>query len=983
MSDKGREASVDHLIKEIIGILRSTKVAKVVEVSSMCINDAEEPLPIILVQWPGFGTPFRQLICLFDQDIANKITEKSFLHNFQALMKDSEASIGLIVYGASISDSLRALLRGGPYKIQVTSHRELLASIASFSPYVEDWFPKNRPRNLRKYYVERRWKRLHMAAEFMNQDTGTSIGTISTYVDEWLHADRPSEQLAILSDGGTGKTWLCWHICDEQMERYKKHPMEERLPLYIRLRDYTKLYDIVAFIMAKLDEFGIQILGGYEGLRALSNRFLLVLDGFDEMETRRNQATIFRTFDEINRLITPASKVILTSRKVMFHEMDSLKLLLTPSRALPEDVLAMMHYDMGRSPRSTFDLIEIVPFNDAEIKEAVAKRQSTKSTAIIDSISEDENLADLASTPILLDRLVTLLPRLRPEDLSEGDIYETLIEEWLERPVRENRSLVRSTQTKILFAEEFAWNLAIREIDELLYTDFPWHLAQIVQDIEENPLEDPIKDDLRTQTFLETDLKGYYKFTHASFKDFFIARKLSRELSERDASNFGRLVLKGKNEGVALFLPELIKNHSILWDTIEASKVRTIHDWTHTRRHAARNAVTILSFLDRSFRNRDLSYCDLRGAILRSADLTNCDLSSANLEGADLTDALMDGVVYDKNTDFSGIKGWPERLSGLTKQLNAKIDADQVTPVSGFPHPPDNMVLVHGGKFQMGSDNPAYPDEHKPHWVEVDPFFLDIHEVTNDEFLDFVREEREWGRQETRKRLGNEYYLELWNRDSELECLPFSPKRTNHPVVYVSWFGAIAYCNWLSRRYGLPPCYPELEEWYESRKTKPLGRINKDIQCNFDADGYRLPTEAEWEFAARGGHDQLEYPWGREFDKNKVIDPKRYTAPVLLAELNEFGVSGLVGNVREWCYDWYDPDYYQHPNESCVNPQGPKREDSIRHKVVRGGTMNRGTDSHRCASRSHVYPENTNVDAGFRCVRRIPEFNLHGYHKRD
>src|SRR6266446_5474629 len=900
-------AQSEHLAGDVLGILRRTKAAKIEVLIEPSNGDSTALYG--LVEWPSFGGPYRQLIS-FLSDI-NHISAKeigTLLDNFQVLMKSHNAMTGLIVSREIAPAKLRSALRRFP-SIKLITRHELLDSAADFTQYVKEWFPQKRPADLEKYYVERRWKRLHLSSRDQTEIETTSIGDLSDYIDDWLHKPGQVRQLAVLGDAGTGKTWLSWHSCERQMRKFISNPEEERLPIYIRLRDYNRFYDIVAFITDRLEELGLKILGGYEGLRAFSKRFFLVLDGFDEMESRKSQATIFRTFDEINRLITTESRVLLTSRKVMFHGMDRLRHLFTPSDPLPEEILEMMPYDMGRAARNEFQVVELESFNDSEIQEALKRRELGDESGI-DNLTTDANLAELATTPILFDRLVDILPRLRPGDLNEGAIYEHLVQDWIERPQQENRAFLRNTTLKEFFCEYFAWHLAVRDTEQLLYVEFPWSLIRLVRDIEENPLEDPVKDDLRTQTFLETDLKGYYKFTHESFRDFFLARKLARELDNRDWSHFGRLPLAGMR-GALSFIADLLKNPTILWDVLDESRFVKIADWQPNKRFASSNAATILSHKTFPLAGRNLTYSDFSGAVLANADLRRSDVRGTNFEGADLTNALVDELIFDDDTNFHNIKGL-ESLRGIGDHLSKKIRDDQERAVVRFPYPPPDLTILPGGAFRMGSDVPRFPDEHDVHTVAVDPFFMDIHEVTNEQFYEFVRERQEWGREECRERLGNEYYLELWNQSSpEEDSLPFSEKKLHHPVVYVSWFSAVAFCNWRSKREGLQPCYPTLDGWYNSLDDKALGRIVEDVRLDLKANGYRLPTEAEWEFAARGGHDQWEYPWGMEFEKDRVVDSKRYTSPVLMSEPDEYGVTGLVGNVREWCNDWYGPTYYK------------------------------------------------------------------------
>jgi len=206
--------------------------------------------------------------------------------------------------------------------------------------------------------------------------------------------------------------------------------------------------------------------------------------------------------------------------------------------------------------------------------------------------------------------------------------------------------------------------------------------------------------------------------------------------------------------------------------------------------------------------------------------------------------------------------------------------------------------------------------EQPVHRVWVDMFELSATQVTNAEYDLFLRDT---GRQPP----------PYWNKPG------FS--RPDHPVVAVSWFEATAYCEWLTS------------------ETRTI---------------YRLPTEAEWERAARGEVEQQLYPWGNEPPQSRPKysecwlqgpEPVRQSAP------NGFGLYEMCENVHEWCTDWFQADYYSVSPER--NPRGPE---TGQRKSSRGGSWRHHIKISRCSARSSIPPEFQYADYGFRLTRSIP-----------
>jgi len=238
------------------------------------------------------------------------------------------------------------------------------------------------------------------------------------------------------------------------------------------------------------------------------------------------------------------------------------------------------------------------------------------------------------------------------------------------------------------------------------------------------------------------------------------------------------------------------------------------------------------------------------------------------------------------------------------------------------------MVQVPGGWFEMGSRSGAQ-NEQPVHKVWIGPFQLDRYEVTQKQFDDF--------------QMSNFSHF----------------KGSDHPVEQITWVDAATFCNIRSEEDGLELCYDE-ETW----------------ECDFQADGYRLPTEAEWEYACRAGSDS-DYFFGidQSLLKNYAVyklNSTDRTQPVGSKKTNPWGIYDMIGNVAEWCNDYYSETYYQHSPEK--NPRGPATGEL---RVLRGGAWNANPDNCRSAYRTGETWANDDCQAsdaiGFRCVKNIPE----------
>lgn len=308
-----------------------------------------------------------------------------------------------------------------------------------------------------------------------------------------------------------------------------------------------------------------------------------------------------------------------------------------------------------------------------------------------------------------------------------------------------------------------------------------------------------------------------------------------------------------------------------------------------------------------------------------------------------------------------------ERLTHLNRSRLAAADRPRIATGSV-----ENAVRLDGGTFWMGTDtNEGFPaDGEGPiREVHVDPFYIDRHPVTNEQFAEFTRatgyrtesERHGWSfvfeghlAPEERARLVSDRApgVNWWCKVNGADWAhPEGPDtsvtaRPHHPVVHVSWHDASAYCAWA---------------------------------------GKRLPTEAEWEYASRGGLEQKIYPWGDELEPGGVhlcnvwqgdfpntdlgLDGFTATAPVDSFPPNGYGLFTITGNAWQWCHDWFHPSHHIAATRS--NPAGPSSGTA---RVMKGGSYlchRSYCNRYRVAARTANTPDSATTNITFRCVRDV------------
>lgn len=346
-------------------------------------------------------------------------------------------------------------------------------------------------------------------------------------------------------------------------------------------------------------------------------------------------------------------------------------------------------------------------------------------------------------------------------------------------------------------------------------------------------------------------------------------------------------------------------------------------------------------------------------------------------------------TVTQKDTAGCCSKGLPSRFGSPTPE------GPQNPSSTGNRTSREEMVFIPGGQFLMGGDTKwGRADEFPNHQVRISSFYMDIHEVTNAQFREFVRAtgykttaERKPDWEELKKQVPPGTPRPA---DSLLVAasLVFTPTKRPVPLTDASaWWRWVAGADWQH------PQGPGSS--IEGMDNHPVVQVSWEDAAAYAAwAGKRLPTEAEWEFAARGGRTSAIYPWGDQPvhegavkantwqghfpDVNTGEDHYYHTSPVKTFQPNNYGLYDMAGNVWEWCSDWYHPEYYAWcaSRDVVTDPPGPDKsfdpdEPYTQKRVVRGGSFlcsDQYCSGFRVGARMKTSWDTSLDHTGFRCV---------------
>jgi formylglycine-generating enzyme required for sulfatase activity/tRNA A-37 threonylcarbamoyl transferase component Bud32 len=426
---------------------------------------------------------------------------------------------------------------------------------------------------------------------------------------------------------------------------------------------------------------------------------------------------------------------------------------------------------------------------------------------------------------------------------------------------------------------------------------------------------------LQTRVLWATQLAAAVQYAHDEgvlHRDISPSNVLVREaspqayevlLSDFDlAFQRGRTQLSGREWNWRLYLPRPLREEL---ERLERTGVKDLSQLAISRPGIDADLYSLSMVILYLFTEYEPGPEGIHSEIERLRRMGRCEQWCSNAQLDHLAQTLERALLHDSGERFTSAEQIGHELEYL---LPPRL-------IEGS----EGMRFIPGGPFYMGSNDVADMDEYPRHIVRISDYLLDECLVTNADFKRFLgdAENKPWERGgKLAQSLADHRYLNHWSHGFPIEL-------EECPVVFVSWHAALAYARWA---------------------------------------GKRLVTEAEWEYAARAGTETL-FWWGDNPDRTRMNyfgTGKKRVTPVRTFLPSPFGLYDMMGNVDEWCADWYDKDYYR--TGPGPNPVGPQRGDQ---RVCRGGAYDSPSNVLRSSARGRQYEKDCRPNLGFRCARSI------------
>lgn len=812
------------------------------------------------------------------------------------------------------------------------SPNEFFDFLFNVKNYVERFYEKDRDtKDIESLYVNRKLIKYN---KIDNIECKAPIDSFQKWASE---RDIKQHPILLLGERGIGKTWFIKKFCLEQIELHQKNKWINPIPIYINLRLLSakipgklNLFEILLFQINDL--YRIDIFGEYFFYEALvrNGNIILILDGFDEMYQEVDENIYLKQIWDLASIHEKTSNFILTSRTSYFYSTEQINTYFSPRIDLKDDSFVPEYIKRISTP---YNIFKLGNFSTRDINEFRTKHKNSKIPSnkinILKLLGKTNKIGSLqyelyalSKTPAFNSYFIKYFSFNNTDNLFKA--FKDCIDDQIisfnintQRAVdvlveRQKGTLIKKDfklkeKTEIL--ERLAWFVYETNSESFNFLEFTEYMPELFEDYK-------VKiNDIKTQTVLSLYKNDEFKFLSQGILAYYVSSYLTSRFQNdpaRGLINFGKKSFTETQLGtrIVAFLSGYLKN-----DIVSKTKIKT---------------EFIKKIRNDKFISLNLPF------LIHNLKLINI-LNTREIEAIKYNS-------YDIQWEI-------ETTNNIKLQLI----------------------------------NPTNIKKNKP-------FYVSETEITNKDFLRFINdssfeEDKELsiysGFHWNPKRIENRresikspfYYVINDYHYFNLSSKSFSKNFDREPVVYISWFGAAAYCNWLSLKEGC-----NVKDLFYQYILSHDGKLEA-IRKNYGSSAFRLLFEHEWMFLATEGRN-VKYPWellfkngkhtkeSREY-KAKLILPRYELIPVKMDIPNSFNTYGIIGNVREWVdekeYEFIFPigskkrmDYYKKQGKAC----------RVR-SVIKGSTWRKGIKGFLLNEKDHVYPENTNIDVGFRVASSV------------
>ncbi len=597
-----------------------------------------------------------------------------FLHKLDLAKKENPRYLGIMVSNTGFARNCGEA--AGKLGITCVLFSDLSRSLIDFTTYTKILVEDFKNSELARVYIE----------PCLRPEEKEDSEAAGSFLDRWLN--RPeARQITLLGDYGTGKTSLARKLAHDLGEKHLKDPTQP-VPVLVNLREARSSLGLENLVIHHLQAHGIDR-ASFKAFRHLLEQgfIVLIFDGFDELVTRTNARLTLENLRELNRAVMGKAKVLLTCRTHYFRDTEEEKTFIGTDQ---KPGLSKGSTDLYReiSNRPDFKIVYLQEFSEDQVKEYFNKIFGPVGPENYRIMKGIYNLEKLSKRPVLLDMIVNSLGRMaeNKKTLRPAELYDAYTRLWVDRNDWRN---VLSPGEKMIFVEELAFLLWESEKDFIHHRELSGVLKSHFKESIKESMEMEFADyEVRTATFLQRDSAGNYSFSHRSFMEFFLVKRMIRLFTDR---GIDALAMRRLSPEVLGFLTDLVMDKKEPWE----QAANTLLTGTY-RPKTSENAFLLLAGLYRKIdpgspvhlpigiklpgaqlagtdlENIVLHQAELQGADFRSANLTGTDLTRSDLTGSVLDSAVLTGVKLEgavlKGADCTGAQMWGLDLGGKDLQ---------------------------------------------------------------------------------------------------------------------------------------------------------------------------------------------------------------------------------------------------------------------------------------------------------------------------